>query len=306
MSLASEIRAVRQFGQSSKVSDNSYLSLYSAMMAGGAAHIVVTLDTREPIEIGNFVAVFTSLSNQYTKFISENYPDLAPDAKIFVRDIEKGSIIAELIPFMQMMGIPAAIPVAKQLDAVIDFVQKYGGRIAGFIAGTSDASASASDLKDFYGTVEAIATDPNGSSSIQAAHFEDGKREVRAAITFNTQQAREAVKNIEAEQRLLQSRGHEPRPRVLMVFTQSNIKTSPVEKRTGERVIIEDISPHDLPLVYASDLAEEQIKHEIREADENVFKKGFVVDVSIQTKNGKPVAYRVVNLHQVIDLPDDL
>jgi hypothetical protein len=56
--------------------------------------------------------------------------------------------------------------------------------------------------------------------------------------------------------------------------------------------------------LYASDLVEQRIKHEIREADDNVYKKGFIVDVNFQLKGGRPVAYRVTNLHQVIDLPD--
>ncbi len=47
------------------------------------------------------------------------------------------------------------------------------------------------------------------------------------------------------------------------------------------------------------------MKHEITEADENIFKKGFMVDVNVETKGGRPVAYRVTNLHQVIDLPED-
>jgi hypothetical protein len=42
-----------------------------------------------------------------------------------------------------------------------------------------------------------------------------------------------------------------------------------------------------------------------READDNVYKKGFVVDVNVQLVNGKPAAYRVTNVHQVIDLPSD-
>ena len=42
-----------------------------------------------------------------------------------------------------------------------------------------------------------------------------------------------------------------------------------------------------------------------RKASENIFKKGFVVDVDIETRQGRPVAYRVKNVHQVIDLPDD-
>jgi hypothetical protein len=76
-------------------------------------------------------------------------------------------------------------------------------------------------------------------------------------------------------------------------------------KRTGERVKIEELSSRDLPLIYASDLAEQRIKHEVREADDNVYKKGFVVDVNVQLVSGKPAAYRITNVHQVIDLPSD-
>jgi len=82
------------------------------------------------------------------------------------------------------------------------------------------------------------------------------------------------------------------------------VKDLALGKRTGEWVQIEEISDKDLPLIYASDLAEQRIKHEIREADENVYKKGFVVDVNVQTKGGRLVAYRITNLHQVIDLSE--
>jgi predicted helicase len=51
-------------------------------------------------------------------------------------------------------------------------------------------------------------------------------------------------------------------------------------------------------------LAEQRIKHEVREADDNVYKKGFIVDVNVQLVGGKPAGYRVTNVHQVIDLPD--
>jgi hypothetical protein len=89
-----------------------------------------------------------------------------------------------------------------------------------------------------------------------------------------------------------------------MVFVQSNVKDTEVGKRTGERVVVENILDRDLPVIYASELAEQRIKHEIREADDNVYKKGFVVDVNVELRNGKPVAYRVTHCHQVVDLPD--
>lgn len=89
-----------------------------------------------------------------------------------------------------------------------------------------------------------------------------------------------------------------------MVFTRSDINNAEVGKRSGERVKIEELSPKSLALMYSSSLAEERIKHEIREADENVYKRGFVVDVKVTLLNGAPVAYAVTSLHGVIDLQD--
>ena len=48
-----------------------------------------------------------------------------------------------------------------------------------------------------------------------------------------------------------------------MVFTQANVKDTPVGRKSGERVMIEEIADKELPLVYAPDLAEQRIKHEI-------------------------------------------
>jgi hypothetical protein len=114
------------------------------------------------------------------------------------------------------------------------------------------------------------------------------------------------VEEIELHQAQIERKTHADYQRVLMIFKQANVKGTPVGKRTGELVQIEAISDRELPLIYASDLAEQRIKHEILEAKENVFQKGFVVDVNLETKGGRPVAYRVTNLHQVFDLPEDL
>jgi len=51
-------------------------------------------------------------------------------------------------------------------------------------------------------------------------------------------------------------------------------------------------------------MAERQIKSEIRDADDNIYKKGFIVDANVQMRLGRIVGYAVTNVHQVIDLPD--
>jgi hypothetical protein len=189
---------------------------------------------------------------------------------------------------------------------VESFVRLYGSRISSFFAlNTPPVEVnSKSNLKDFADAVRAIANDPNGSAEIAAAEFEDGKSKVKASFAFNTAQARVAMDNIEARKRVLDASTDADHERVLMVFVQSNTKNPTPGRRTGELVSIEEVDKRPLPLIYASDLAEERIKHEIREVDDNVYKKGFIVDVNVEIRSGRQVGFRVTHVHQVIDLPE--
>lgn len=280
---------------------------YAAVMDGGSPFVTLHVDFEQPIEIGAFVGLFTSIGSQYHKFMRATHPDLAPDADMYVREVRPGSIDADLIPWILNTGLPAMINVMDQVLIVDEFVRTYGARLAAyFMPNGRDPTATKSDLKDFMDAVTAIANDPKGASRIESAVFEDGKRQVRSALKFNTEQAKTARNEIERHKVELEKSGSAEHERVMMTFVQSNIKDITVGQRSGERVVIPDISTKDRPLIYASKLAEERIKHEIREADDNVFKKGFIVDINIQLdQNGKPVAYRVTNFHSTIDLSDD-
>ena len=288
--------------------DNLGARTYDDLMAAGPAHIIVKIDVERPIELGAFISAFTSVASQYDKFIRDRHPEVAPEAQIFVKEVKRGSIVADLIPFLGhdfLGGLASIIDPLEQMMIVDEFVRYYGARIKTYIAGKNDDDASRSDLKDLMGAVAAIANDPDGSATIEAVYFEDRKKKTKAVVKFKTREAKRAATQIEQHQATLERRDNADYQRVLMVFKQANVRGTPVGKRTGEWVEIEDISDKQMPLIYASELAESRIKHEIAEADENVFRKGFIVDVNVQTKGGRPVAYRVTNLHQVIDLPDE-
>jgi hypothetical protein len=273
------------------------------MDADWPVHILLTLDTKQPIEVNNFVSAFTSLSNQYHKFVGANYPNVSPDIDIYVAEIQPGSIVADLIAWASSTLAPVGLDLQRQI--IDHFVRSIGARLtAYFTPGGRVPEATKSDLGDFIGVVQAIATDPNATSKIEAAIYEDKQKKILAAVRFDTSQARVAAKEIATHLIELEHKTASDHERVLMVFVQSNIKDAELGRRTGERVVIQSISDKDLPVIYASELAEQRIKHEIREADENVFKRGFVVDVNVEVRNERPVAYRVTNVHQVIDLPD--
>jgi hypothetical protein len=151
--------------------------------ADNPAHIVLNIETKNPIELNDFVSAFTSVANQYEKFVRANYSELSGHTDMFVREVRAGSIEVDLIPWA-MQGLSAVVNVIEQIQIVDKFVRTYGASLSTYIGGSKVPEATRSDLKDFMGAVSAIANDPNGRATLQAAAFEDGKKQGRAHVQY--------------------------------------------------------------------------------------------------------------------------
>lgn len=186
-------------------------------MAGKPAHIVLHVDTKNPIELGDFVAGFTSISSQYEKFVRAKFPDLTGESRIFIREVRAGSIEADLVPWA-LQGISSVINAMDQVLIVEQFICTYGERLSNYFhSGGRDKEATKSDLKDFMGSVVAIANNPDAKATLKAVYFEDGKKKVKAAITFDTKEASEAVRQIESQRLEIEKKSNADHQRVLMV-----------------------------------------------------------------------------------------
>ncbi len=267
------------------------------------AVITLTINNSRPIELGAFVRAFTSIAKEYQDSVDDS-PDFEGVAEIYVKEVRSGSIIADLWPVVAST-VPIIAGHAEQVFLAVEFVEKWKDRITKLAAGIVPENFSRSDLKTFSGAVEAIARDPEASSTLEVATFEDGRRKIKAAFKFRANEAKAVERTIEGEYQRLEAERDDTHLRVLMIFTRSDIGDAPKDKRSGERVVIPQISDKDLPIMYASDLAEQRVKHEIREADDNIYKKGFSVDVSVLYRNSRPIVYRILSVHEVVDLPDE-
>jgi hypothetical protein len=159
------LRAVSR-QRSTTLGDRCSMVEYADVMAEGEPYISLTVVTKSPIELGDFVSAFTSLANQYQKFIRENYPDETPEATIYVREINPGSIVAILVI---AKGLLAHAQDAAQKIIIERFVGIFSERIGKyFTRGGREETASRQDLKDFMGAVQAIAHDPDGHAKIEA------------------------------------------------------------------------------------------------------------------------------------------
>jgi hypothetical protein len=279
---------------------------YSQLMGEQKAFLTLKLDTDQPVEIRDFVGAFTSLANEFERFVEQEYPNAKTEPKFFVREVRQGCIEADLLTGL----VITAATTLQYMDQVIvleEFVKRWGGRFTALLKGTfaKGELESNSELKDWADAAKSIASDPVASHRITAMTFEDGKREIRAVFMFGAPEARTAIQNIDDRRRLLAKPESTLRSRVLMVFTRTDVHSASINKKSGERVHIRELSDKDRPVMYGSEMVESEIRENIREADENVYKKGFVVDVMEQMEGEKMMAYSVTALHSVIDLADD-
>ncbi len=269
----------------------------------GEPFIRLKLNTKAPIELGDFVGAFTALASEYERNARLQHPETEPYARLFVKEVRSGSVEALVIPVV-MGALPTLMQNANELA---DFVRNYGAVLTGYLQPpTADDRSTEPQLRNYLDQVAAIANEPGSSLEASALMVENSETKVLATFKFDTRQARSIRRNVEARRAQITETTAAPFKRVVMTFTRSDTGKASIGKRSGERVRIDAIAAgRSVSLVYASEMAEAQIKHEINEADDNVFKKAFLVDVIADFRDGRPITYSVAHVHSIVDIDDE-
>lgn len=280
-------------------------------MTGDGAHIRLKLDTEEPMALTDFVGSFVGIGNQFEKYVASEHPGVRMQSEFFVKEVRAGCIEADLVasimPAAMVGAIPGVIDVIDKGQVLAQFVGDIKEKISVYFKkGGRDARSTRSDLSDFLKTLGGIARDPRANGNIEAAVFEDGERKVTASFRFSSSEARTAEHEIEEHQTELSAKTAADHERVLLRFVRPSVEFGKPGKKGGERGVIEKLARSARPILYASDLAEQRVRAEFLATEGNVFRRLFDVDVNVElSAAGKPLAYRIVALHGVIDMDDE-
>lgn len=269
------------------------------MTTEGTPRIVIEIRNRDPIDLLDFSAQLTGIAHEHEAKMRADNPNVDIDeTRLLVVDVRKGSIIMELLPVLA--------PIVSTIDyanTVISFVKHMKSGLGSLIpAGGRLENANTQQLKNFGDTVHAIAQDSEGQLLIAARH-QNG--DVIQEFVVSRDEAKAIETNANAQRRELQEPRQDIYHRVLMRLHQSSVENLKVGKRTSEKGIVERIDDRPRTLIYASDLAGQRIKDEILKPNGNPFQKGFIVDLDVETVGGKPKLYRIMEVHDVIDLEEE-
>jgi hypothetical protein len=272
---------------------------YAELMTEGTSFVELRLDLEKPADLVDLVGAFSAVASQFEHYIRREHPNLKGDARLFVKDIRHGSIVVELIPVI--------LPLIENIDRVLivdGFVRRFGGLLLSYAQGDKKEDISKGEIKDLMGAVTLIANDPNGTSQISSVEYHKTKTTTRFNIEFDTAGAKKAKETLQIQKAALDLPSHELFENRMMVFVRTTVKASETGRKTELQGLIESIHPKPIAITFETDMARERIEGEIREDEKNVYKKGFFVDLYMEKLQGRPVAYRIVAVRDIIPLPE--
>jgi hypothetical protein len=254
----------------------------------GSGKIVVEIKNHYPVELLDLTQSLYSFAKEYEGYAYSEFEGADKrGTKLYVKEIRTGSIITELMPHAAgllplLSEANTVVGFAKHLKTVIDWLRQPEVE--------EKPSISRTTLTNVNSIVDPVAKD---SASQLNIHTEIHNH-APVYITVNSSDANAIQHTARAELDLLRAPIVGRHNKVVMYWWQTRNDTS----QTGDRAIIESISPKPLKVIFDS----ERIKLNMLKLDDNLFKHAFIVDVDVETIENRPVLYKVVNVYEEIEL----
>lgn len=247
------------------------------------------VENKTPVELTDLTGALNAFGVEYARSVQRSEDPVAdPQARLFIKEIRSGSIIADLIPY-----VAGALPLLDNFNNVVQFGQYLGSCIKYLLSETDEEPSPPMDkqtLENVCQMIEPCAKD-GGSNTIISNTFHGA---VTVNVNLNSIQAN-AVQN-RAKRKLKElvepvCGGHE---RVVLYWYRT---TNDAKKTTGDRAIIESISNRAVKTE-----ATAEVKAKLMWGDENPLKQAFIVDVMVETIKGVPALYKVYAVHEILPL----
>lgn len=255
--------------------------------------LLVHIEHSKPIEINEFAQSLNAIGNLFSSYAQNKGENKELSrAKLYVEKIEQGSIDI----FLKEIVTAGLIPFAENMNIILDFSSYLKSVFEYFTKGKGkEPDLGIAEAKNLRDLLNVVTGDNQGEIHIGAIDNGD-KRNVLNNCVINFFDGNSAQNQIDKKIAKMK----EVRPdeevyaRQLMTIYQVRKGTG----STGNKGIIESISDRKLGLVFDTDELENEILH----SEQNPTLKGYVVDVIVQTAQGRPAAYKIMALHDVIDL----
>ena len=248
----------------------------------------ITINNKNHVILTDLTMALLGVGQQFERFIeNETTAQHQTGSELFIKEVRSGSIIVELVA----QAVPVA-PLLWQGGSIVEWTN-YAKSLIEWLNGNLEKppkDVTKQDLKQWGNILEPVAKD-NGSQ-INFTVSSGGK--VVNQFFISSEQANAAQNAIRREIGLLdEPNDHTQRKRVMTWYQTKFDDTS----QTGNKAVIESISKSPVKVIFEDN----DVKKALTAGDSRFNKPwnelAYIVDVNVQTVQGVPKVYTVINYY---------
>lgn len=268
-------------------------SSYNNFMGTVGGMLELKLDTKNPVEVRDFGKMLNSVAVQYDEFVTETYGEQKTDARFYIQEIKKGSIIVEF----------AAVSIGMMDQAIIlkQFVEITKSHVGAYLGAPNLNSRKTTPKKGDHlvDMVRAVANSEDGTLTL--AYKESDSDGSGAALMVTKGDAETLTHNVFQnpnpaplmltvdEDNLTRARG------IMRLYQHNQDPKAASKKRTNHKAIFRDVDNKPRPLTYDSDALATELSEIV---SENPYGE-ILLDVDyLLVKEGSDLrSYRLAQIH---------
>ncbi|MFA7943054.1 hypothetical protein ACEK06_11390 [Pseudomonas brenneri] len=246
-----------------------------------------------PVSAEDYSGSLQALAEEYRRFLAVfESPEDSVATQLYVHEVRAGSIVSLLTPIA--VGVLPLLDCAKSMLEYSDYLKAILDWALGKAKDKPKMADEQKTLKGLVKIIEPTAKDHGSQMNIGVVNFHGavsvninlGSVEANAAQNFLTRHMDKAKEK--------ESLTGDHNFVALKWFQTRN----ELKNKTGDKARIESISPDPVKVLFGSD----DLKNRMVINEVNIYHKAFIVDVHVETVDGKPILYLVKALHETLDI----
>ena len=219
---------------------------------------------------------------------TEANQDYQPNTELYIREVRSGSIVVELVT----LAMPI-IPLVWEGGPLTEWVNHAKSILDWLLANTDKKPKDLAkiDYKQWNSILEPIAKD--SASQLNFSVSDNGR--VINQFFINSSEANEAQNRIRRELEKIDEPDDHMHKNKVMTWYQTKFDT---ESHTGDKAVIESITKRPLKVIFENNAVKEAMLKGDPRFSRPWHELAYLVDVDVQTINGVPKIYTVINYHK--------
>lgn len=248
----------------------------------------ITINNTKPVVLTDLTMALLGVGQQFERFMQNEAPEQPPaGSELFIKEVRSGSIVVELVA----QAIPV-IPLLWQGGSIVEWVG-YAKSVLDWLNGQQSQppkDVTKQDLKQWSNILEPVAKDHGSQLNFTVS----SGGQVINQFFINSEQANAAQNAIRREIGLLaEPDDHTQRKRV-MTWYQTKFDDS---SQTGNKAVIESISKSPVKVIFENNAVKKALMAGDTRFSKSWNELAYIVDVKVQTVQGVPKVYTVINYY---------